>query len=133
MKRALVLFATAALLVGAAGFSYASGRYDDRPWRDEHRRGGGTYYSDSWYPRWSITFSFPGSWERPHRRHYRPPRRVWVPGHWEYVRVWVPGRTERYWVPGWHGPRDYNPGHYERRHRGGEYRMKKVWREGQYR
>jgi len=134
MKKILWSITVVSLLIVSSGFAYASGRYDDRPWRREHHRDSGAFYGGGGYPGVSISFSFPVTYYEPYRRHYRPPRRVWVPGHWERMRAWAPGRTERHWGPGRHGPYGrHNFGNYgERRHRG-EYRMQKVWREGRYR
>lgn len=133
MKRTIVFIAAAVFLLGMVDFSYASGRHGDRHRGRDHRHGESTWYSRYGNPGISIMFSFPGTVYRPYRRHYEPPRRVWVPGYWEYERVWIPGRVERNWRPGRRGPYGYSPGFYEERTHGGDYRMKKVWREGRYR
>jgi hypothetical protein len=78
-------------------------------------------------PRISFDITIPGS-------PYYAPRRVWVPGQWEYVREWVPGRYERVWVPDRRGPYgNRRSGYYREGYSDGEYRQKQVWREGRYR
>ena len=78
-------------------------------------------------PRLLIDITIPGS-------PYYAPRRGWVPGHWEYAREWVPGRYERVWVPDRRGPYgNRRPGYYREGYSYGEYRQKRIWREGDYR
>jgi hypothetical protein len=132
MKK-LTAFTAALLLLAAAAAplpaeARSRGKHLDRYGRTET-----VFRTDAWSPGFSISLVIPGYWTPP-RAHYRPPRRVWIPGHWEYERIRVPGRYERVWVPGWYDRHDgWRSGYWTMRERGGEYRGKKVWSEGRYR
>ena len=124
MKRTVEILAVAVIVVAMAAPAFSGQRHRPhrRPvpaWSDFSVRFGS--------PRFLIDITIPGS-------PYYAPRRVWVPGRWEYVREWVPGRYERVWVPERHGPYGRRrPGYYRERYSDGEYRQKQVWREGRYR
>ena len=125
MRRFIVFLVVGIFIFGIAAPAFSGQRHRS------HRRHQAPVWSDFSVrfgsPRLLIDITIPGS------PYYAPPR-VWVPGHWEYVREWVPRRYERVWVPERRGRYDnHRPGHYRDRHSGGEYRQKQVWREGIYR
>ena len=127
MKRTIAILAVGVFVFAMAAPAFSDQRH--RPHRS-HRRPVPAWSDFSvrfGSPRLLIDITIPGS-------PYYAPQRVWVPGHWEYVREWVPRRHERVWVPEHRGRYDNRrPGHYRERHSGGEYRQKQVWREGSYR
>jgi hypothetical protein len=132
MKTLTMLTAALLLLAAAAAPLTAEARSRGKH-LDRHRHSETVLRADAYSPGFSISIAIPGSWAPP-RKHYRPPRRVWAPGHWEYERVWVPGRYERVWVPGWYDRHDgWRSGYWTMHERGGEYREKRVRREGRYR
>jgi hypothetical protein len=125
MKRAILFLVVGLFVFGTAAPALSHQRH--RP----HRRRPVPVWSDFSVrvgsPRLSIDITIPGV-------SYYTPRREWVPGHWEYVREWVPGRYERVWVPERRGPYGrHRPGYYRERYSDGEYRQKRIWREGRYR
>ena len=95
MKRTIRILAVGIFIFGMAAPALSNQRH--RP----HRRRPVPVWSDFSVrfgsPRFLIDITIPGS-------PYYTPRRVWVPGYWEYVREWVPRRHERVWVPERRGP-----------------------------
>ena len=125
MKRTILILAVGVFVFTMAAPAFSGQRH--RPHRSHRRPAWSDFSVRFGSPRFLIDITIPGS-------PYYTPRRVWVPGRWEYVREWVQGRYERVWVPERGGPYGrHRPGYYRERYSDGESRQKQVWREGRYR
>lgn len=124
MKKGMCLFTVAVLVLAfSAPSAFARGRHRHGPYPEA-----GVYASVR-QPGFSISVTIP--WYDPPPVRYRPPRRVWIPGHWEYEPVWVPGRYDKIRKHRYgRDHRGYRWGDGDHRGRRGGYRMKGIRRLG---